>query len=106
MRQQGFRDLIAWQKAYQLALNIYEVSRDFPKQEQYALTSQMQRSAISISANISEGYERQHRKEYVQFLSIARGSLGELETYLMFARDLGYISKEKYKELEASRMEI
>ncbi len=106
MRQQGFRDLIAWQKAYQLALNIYEVSRDFPKQEQYALTSQMQRSAISISANISEGYERQHRKEYVQFLSIGRGSLGELETYLMFARDLGYISKEKYKELEASRMEI
>ena len=103
---QGFRDLIVWQKAYQLALNIYEVSRDFPKQEQYALTSQMQRSAISISANISEGYERQHRKEYVQFLSIARGSLGELETYLMFARDLGYISKEKYKELEASRMEI
>jgi four helix bundle protein len=78
----------------------------FPKIELYGLISQMQRAAVSISANIAEGYERQHRKEYIQFLSIARGSLGEIETYLMFAKDLNYMNEHKFNELENQREEV
>jgi len=102
---EGFRSLKAWQKAYALALEIYKITKDFPKTEIYGLTSQIQRAAVSVSANIAEGYERNHRKEYIQFLMIAKGSLGEVEAYLMFARDLGYITSEKYSELEEQRQE-
>ncbi len=102
---EGFKNLKAWQKAYDLALSIYSVTRSFPKSELYGLTNQIQRAAISISANIAEGYERQYRKEYIQFLMISKGSLGEVETYLMFAKDLGYINEEQYKELEIKRQE-
>jgi four helix bundle protein len=103
---EGFKSLMVWQKAYDLALEIYKVSKTFPKTEQYGLANQIQRAAISISANIAEGYERQYRKEYIQFLMIARGSLGEVETYLMFAKDLGYVAEEKFKELDGQRQEV
>jgi four helix bundle protein len=103
---EGFKNLKAWQKAYDLALSIYSITRSFPRSELYGLTNQIQRAAISISANIAEGYERQHRKEYIQFLMIAKGSLGEVETYLMFAKDLEYIKEEQYKELEIKRQEV
>lgn len=102
----GFRDLIVWEKAYKLALDVYKITKIFPKDELYALTNQLRRAAISISANIAEGYERQHRKEYVQFLSIAKGSLGEVETYLMFAKDLAYFKKSEYDSLEGMRQEV
>lgn len=102
---EGFRSLKAWGKAYDLALEIYKVTKTFPKVELYGLTNQIQRAAVSISANVAEGYERQYRKEYIQFLMIAKGSLGEVETYLMFARDLGYIDNEKYLQLDEYRKE-
>ena len=92
MRTEGFKQLIVWQKAYAFALGIYKTTQTFPKNELYGLVSQMRRSAISVSANIAEGYERQHRKEYLQFLTIARGSLGELESYLLFSKDLKFTS--------------
>jgi four helix bundle protein len=88
----GFRTLKAWQKAYELTLEIYRLTKKFPKEETYGLTSQLQRAAVSAPANIAEGYERNHRKEYLQFLYIAKGSLGEVETYLLLAKDLGYLS--------------
>lgn len=103
---EGFRNLIAWQKAYSLALEVYKMTKRFPKDELYGLTSQIRRSAISISANIAEGYERQYRKEYIQFLMISKGSLGEVETYLMFAKDLGYIEENEYIKLEGQRQEV
>ena len=103
---EGFKSLIAWQKAYKFALDIYPVTKQFPKDELYGLTSQMRRAAISISANIAEGYERQYRKEYIQFLMIAKGSLGEVENYLMFAKDFEFIKQDKYKELENQREEL
>jgi len=106
MEERGFRSLKAWQKAYGFALGIYKIAKDFPKAELYGMTNQMQRAVISISANIAEGYERNHRKEYIQFLMIAKGSLGEVETYLMFAKDLGYITLEKYIEMEEQRQEV
>ena len=96
---EGFKKLIAWQKSYKLALEIYKITKNFPKSEQYALTSQIRRAAISVSANIAEGYERQHRKEYIQFLTVSKGSLGELETYLLLAKDLDYVNAEIYKDI-------
>lgn len=103
---EGFRDLIVWQKAYNIALDTYKMTKAFPKDELYGLTTQLRRAAISISANIAEGYERQHRKEYIQFLAISKGSLGEVETYLMFSRDLGYIKGENYSDMEGKRKEV
>ena len=103
---EGFGNLIVWQKAYELALEIYKITKSFPKNEQYGIVSQIRRAAISVSANIAEGYERQHRKEYIQFLMIAKGSLGEVETYLLFSKDLGYINREEFLKLEENRQEI
>lgn len=103
---EGFRDLIVWQKAYQLVLEIYKITKKFPKHELFGLTSQLCRAAVSVPANIAEGYERQYKKEYIQFLTIARGSLGEVETYLMLAKDLEYIEKDTYNNLEEKRQEI
>ena len=99
----GFRTLHVWQTAYELTLDIYRITKNFPKEEIYALTSQLQRAIVSVSANIAEGYERNHKKEYQQFLYIAKGSLGEVETYLMLSRDLKYIIPEEYDALEEKR---
>lgn len=103
---EGFRTLTTWQKAYELALEIYKITKDYPEHELFGLISQMRRASISVVANIAEGYERQYRKEYIQFLMIAKGSLGEVETYLLFSKDLEYISKEKYKAIEDKRQEV
>jgi four helix bundle protein len=100
---EGFRKLEVWKKSYDLTLEIYRLTKTFPKEEAYGLISQMQRAAVSVTANIAEGYERNHRKEYVQFLFISKGSLGELETFLMLARDLGYVSPELYASAEQIR---
>ena len=103
--EEGFQKLIAWQKAYNLALDIYKITALFPKSEVYGLTNQFRRAAVSVPANIAEGYERQYRKEYIQFLKIAQGSLAEVETYLMFAKDLSYITEDNYKKLDMQRQE-
>ena len=103
--EKGFQKLIAWQKAYNLALDIYKTTALFPKSEVYGLTNQFRRAAVSVPANIAEGYERQYRKEYIQFLKIAQGSLAEVETYLMFAKDLSYITEDNYKKLDMQRQE-
>ena len=72
----------------ELAKELYHLTEKFPKQEQYGLTSQMRRAAVSIPSNIAEGYKRRNRSEYLQFLSIANGSAGELETQLLLAKDV------------------
>lgn len=92
----AFEDLIVWQKAYTLALEVYRVSHSFPKNEIYGLTSQIQRAAVSVPANIAEGYLRRSRADKVRLLNIAEGSLSELQCHLMFARDLGYADTEPY----------
>jgi len=101
----GFRTLKAWQKAYELTLDVYKLTKRFPKEEMYGLTSQLQRAAVSVPANIAEGYERNHRKEYLQFLFIAKGSLGETETHLLLAKDLGYLSITDYSSVDDKRKE-
>ena len=103
--EKGFKQLKAWQRGYELVLEVYKVSKNFPKEEIYGLVSQIRRAAVSVPANIAEGYERNHRKEYLQFLHIAKGSLGEVETYLYLAKDLGYLTKDIYLVIEKKRKE-
>jgi four helix bundle protein len=91
----SFKELKVWEKAYQLCLKIYSVTRDFPPEERYGLTSQMRRSAISVPSNIAEGYGRKGTLEYIRSLYIAYGSNCELETQTLLSRDLGYIQEEE-----------
>ena len=86
------KELIVWQKSYKLTKDIYLVTKKFPKEEMYGMTSQMRRAAYSIPTNIAEGYRRS-TKEYAYFLSVALGSASELETFLLLSKDLEYISE-------------
>ena len=86
----SFRDLIAWQKAHQFVLSVYNYSDYFPQKEIYGLTSQFRRAAISIAANIAEGFKKKGVANKARFLNIAEGSLEECRYYLILARDLGY----------------
>jgi len=104
--QHSFKKLNVWQKAYLFVLAIYKQTQNFPSFELYGLTSQIRRGAVSILANIAEGSERQYKKEFLQFISVARGPWAEVETYLMLARDLGYIRGEEFVKLEEQRKEI
>jgi four helix bundle protein len=80
---QGFRDLVIWQRAMGLAEATYRITRSFPRDERFGLTSQARRAAVSVAANIAEGYRRGTRPAYISFVRIAQGSLKELETHLM-----------------------
>src|SRR5205085_12559798 len=86
----SFRDLIVWQKAHQFVLSVYNYSDYFPQKEIYGLTSQFRRAAISIAANIAEGFKKKGVADKACFLNIAQGSLEECRYYLILARDLGY----------------
>jgi len=97
MALQSYRDLVAWQKAMELVEEIYRLTRLLPKDELYGLTSQIRRAAVSIPANIAEGYGRLHRKEYINHLSIARGSLMEVETQIELTVRLGYLDREQIR---------
>ncbi len=105
-KKKGYKNLLVWQKAKDLALQIYSVSKDFPNSENFGLTSQLRRAAVSIPANIAEGCERQHDKEFIQFLYISRGSVAEVEVFIDIAFDLGYLSKESFQTLEAQACEV
>ncbi len=99
-----FRELVVWQKSMSYVTEIYKVSKKFPREEIFGLTSQMRRSAISVPSNISEGFGRQGLNDYIRFLNIAIASLFELQTQVEISYNLAYISKEKFKELfELSR---
>lgn len=99
-----YRDLVTWQVAFQLGLEVYKSTMGFPKHEIYGLTSQLRRAAVSVATNIAEGYERRGKVDYARFLDIARGSLGEVETLLLFALELGYLEKEEHDKLDAQRI--
>jgi four helix bundle protein len=90
----SYKDLLIWQKGIDIAINLYELVEDFPKEEIYAFTSQLKRASISISSNIAEGYGRNSTQSYIHFLCISRGSLFELETQLIIANRLKFIKNE------------
>jgi four helix bundle protein len=89
-----YRDLLVWQKAMDLVVEIYRLSRDFPTSEKFALASQMQRAAVSIPSNIAEGHARKSSGAFVNHLSIAAGSLAELETQILLSERLCFCTKE------------
>jgi len=89
--KKSFKDLIVWQKAIQLVVDVYRVTRTFPSDERFGLISQMRRCAASIPSNIAEGQGRLTPGEFRQFLGIAKGSIMELETQLIIARELGFV---------------
>ena len=104
--ENNFEKLKVWKLSHRLVLEIYELTKDFPKSEKFALVDQIRRSASSVPTNIVEGNERKSKKEYVQFLFTSKGSLAETNYHLLLARDLGYISEVKYRELTIMVVEI
>jgi len=97
---QDFRNLEVWRKAHALTLDVYRMTRAFPAEELYGLTSQMRRSASSVPTNIAEGCGRSGNKELVRFLQIAMGSASELEYQLLLSRDLDYTPPAQYESLQ------
>ncbi len=102
----SYRDLKVWQKSMDMTVRTYEVTRGFPSEERYGLTSQMRRAAASVPANIAEGRERRSTGEFLQFLGIARGSLAELETFLTLSGRLGLLQSEPGNSLLGECAEI
>jgi four helix bundle protein len=99
MKVESFRDLVAWQKAMDRAIACYQISRSFPREEQFGLTSQLRRAAVSVPANIAEGKGRGFSRAFVNHLSISGGSLCELDTHLELAVRLQYIPNETLAEI-------
>ena len=106
MSFKNYRDLEVWQKAMDLVVECYQITKKFPKSESYGLASQLQRAAVSIPANIAEGRERQYTKEFLQHLSIAYGSLAELETIIQIAARLKYIDVNQLKQVLDKTAEV
>ncbi len=101
-----YKDLKVWQKADELALHVYSVTRKFPKDEVYGITSQIRRAVLSVPTNIVEGYARKGDKELARFANIALGSIAETEYLLTFAQKLGYLTAKEYSETETLRSEV
>ena len=98
---QNYRDLLIWQKGIDLVKLVYGSFESFPKDEIFGLQNQMKRAAVSIPSNIAEGWGRSSTQNYIQFLRIARGSLFELETQLIIAKELNFITDIKFNEIAA-----
>ena len=106
MALQSYRELIAWQKAVELVVTIYDVTKTFPKEEIYGLTAQMRRCAVSVPSNIAEGQGRLSTGEFKQFLGNARGSLFELQTQITIAERLKFVTAERAQQLLDSAIEV
>jgi len=102
----SYRDLIAWQKAMALVTEIYRETEGFPSREIYGLTNQVRRAAVGVPSDIAEGKGRLSKKEFVQMLSRARGSVLEVQTQIEIGRNLGYLTEEKFTELLAKADEV
>ncbi|OGY24208.1 MAG: hypothetical protein A2172_00815 [Candidatus Woykebacteria bacterium RBG_13_40_15] len=102
----SFEKIKAWQKGHLLALEVYKVTKSFPREEAFGLTSQLQRAAISVPTNIAEGYARQNNKVFGTFLDTAYASLVEIKYLLKFSAEVGYISKQNFIKLESLADEV
>lgn len=106
MSAQSFEDLIVWQKAHQYVLDIYRVTKGYPKDEIFALVNQMRRASASITANIAEGFVRQGQKDKLHFYNISQGSLEETKNFVILSKDLGYISEDNKIQLLTEAKEV
>ncbi|MFA6536251.1 MAG: four helix bundle protein [Candidatus Paceibacterota bacterium] len=102
----SFRDLDAWKEGHALALLVYKLVKSFPKEEMFALASQMRRSAVSATSNIAEGFSRQSYKEKAQFYSIAQGSVTELQSQFDIALDVSYINSDTYHNADNQSIKV
>lgn len=102
----SYKDLNVWKASMELVCEVYEVTRNFPDTERYALTSQMRRCAISVPSNIAEGWSRNSARSFISYLNIASGSMSELLTQLEIANRIHYISQEKMTECEVKGIQI
>ena len=103
---QPFTELKVWQRSHLLVLQLYRMTREFPTDERFGLTSQLRRAATSVATNIAEGSRRQHRQDFARFLNIAEGSLGEVEYLVMLSHELGYLDEETTRPLIDEANEI
>ncbi|MFA5991157.1 MAG: four helix bundle protein [Candidatus Doudnabacteria bacterium] len=101
-----FTQLIVWQKGHGLVLEIYKITKNFPKEELFGLTSQLRRAIVSITSNIAEGFSRASYKDKAHFYNMALGSLTEVQNQLLIGRDLGYIKSEEFKQLADQTIEV
>jgi four helix bundle protein len=99
-KSKTFKGLIVLQKAHMLTLEVYKVTKNYPKEEVYALTSQIRRAVVSIAANIAEGYKKKTTASKLNFLNISEGSLEEVKYYILLSKDLEYINTNKANELD------
>ena len=102
----NYRELKVWQKSYQLCLEVYKITKGFPREERYGLTSQIRRSAVSVPSNIAEGYGRKTTPEYLRSLYFAYGSNCELDTQISLSGDLGYMRAQEKEILQSSIGEV
>ena len=102
----NYKELKVWQKSYQICLEVYSITKAFPKEEIYGLTSQIRRSAVSVPSNIAEGYGRKTTPEYIRYLYVAYGSNCELETQILLSYDLSYTKPEDTKKLQGDIGEV
>jgi len=105
-KMKSHKDLHVWQKSINLVTDIYDITKEFPKEELFGLTNQLRRAAVSIPSNIAEGSARNHNKEFIQFLYIAQGSCAEIETQLTISQNLNFISESTLKQLNEKLTEI
>lgn len=96
----SFKDLEAWKQGHVLVLSIYRITKRYPSNEQFGITNQMRRAAVSITSNIAEGFSRQTSKEKFQFYSIALGSLTELQNQLLISKDIGYLAEPDFQKID------
>ncbi|MAG11767.1 MAG: hypothetical protein CMI52_03085 [Parcubacteria group bacterium] len=102
----SFTDLEAWKEGHQLVLRVYKITKDFPVDERYSLTSQLKRCSVSITSNIAEGFGRRTNKDKIRFFFMALGSITELQNQLLVARDVGYITPEIFSSCAQSSIQI
>lgn len=103
---QSYKDLIVWQKSFELVKSVYNLTKQFPREELYGLVSQMRRSAVSIPSNLAESYSRKSRQEYIQFVRVAFGSGAELETQLLLVIDLKLANKNETEKVYNQLVEV
>lgn len=102
----SFTDLNVWKNGHELVLEIYGITRDFPKEEVYGITSQIRRCTVSFTSNIAEGFSRRSGKEKMQFYYMALASLTELQNQLLIVKDLGYITEDKFNKLASETISL